>query len=266
MINQLKNTIVLAVVFGFATPALSQSFDDGSFGDGSFEGSSDSNVPPPPPNSVGGFDDSSFEPGNDSTTTVVIPPPPPVPENDSQVSDLGPVPPPPPKDETIPDAKPPVQGLVDPQITAFEMRDFGVPPQNTLRQNQFHGPTPTSIPGAQLVTTQVLVENMQAGVQILLIDVLGADYSLPGAYSANALASPGSFNDRTQQQASSWLQQITNGSRDVPIVIFCSDPMCWLSYNATLRTAAAGYSNVYWYRGGLRAWEMAGLQMQPTGF
>jgi PQQ-dependent catabolism-associated CXXCW motif protein len=83
---------------------------------------------------------------------------------------------------------------------------------------------------------------------------------------APALSAPGHFGDRTQQQAAQWLQQVTGGNAQLPIVVFCSDPQCWLSYNASLRVVAAGYSNVYWYRGGLQAWQMAGLQMMPSGF
>ncbi|MEM7074639.1 MAG: rhodanese-like domain-containing protein [Pseudomonadota bacterium] len=154
----------------------------------------------------------------------------------------------------------------DPQIEAYETRDFGVPPQNTLRQGQFHGPTPVAIPGANLVTTNALVDAFNQNIPVVLIDVLGNDYSLPGTYTAPALASPGSFADHTQQQAAIWLHQISGGRADTPIVVFCSDPMCWLSYNAALRTVAAGYTNVYWYRGGLNAWQMAGLPLRPAGF
>ena len=155
---------------------------------------------------------------------------------------------------------------MDPQILAFESRDYGVQPSQQLRQSNFHGPTPTSVPGAQVVSTEVLAGALQNGQQAILIDVLGSDYSLPNAYVAPALASGGGFSDRTQQQATQWLRQITGGNSAAVIVIYCSDPMCWLSYNASLRTVAAGYSNVYWYRGGLQAWQMAGLQLYPTGF
>ena len=167
------------------------------------------------------------------------------------------------------DPRPDVKGpgvQVDPRIAAFETRDFGVPPQNDLRQGQLHAPTPVSVPGAQLVTTAALVSALESGAEVIMIDVLGGNYTLPNAYTAPALASAGSFNDRTQQQAVGWLQQITRGNPGVPIVIFCSDPMCWLSYNATLRTVAAGFNNVYWYRGGLQAWQMAGLPLRPAGF
>ena len=115
------------------------------------------------------------------------------------------------------------------------------------------------------VSEQRLGKALAAGQQMLLIDVLGAAYSLPGAVVAPTLASPGSFEDRIQQQAAHWLDKVTGGRRDAPIVLYCSDPNCWLSYNAALRTVAAGYTNVYWYRGGLQAWQMAGLQVVPSG-
>lgn len=146
------------------------------------------------------------------------------------------------------------------------MRDFGVPPTSSLRPGEFHAATPTAIPGARLVTTAQLLQAVNTGNRMVIIDVLGSPYSLPGALGATALASGGTLNDRIQQQAEQWLAQITGGDRAVPIVVYCSDPMCWLSYNGALRAAAAGYSEVYWYRGGAQAWQMAGLPMYPSGF
>ena len=155
---------------------------------------------------------------------------------------------------------------IDPQIQAFEGRDYGVQPTAQLRSGRMHAPTPTSLPGAAVVSTQGLTEAIESGMDLVLIDVLGGDYSLPDALMAPALANSGHFRDRLQQQAGQWLQQVTGGETDMPIVLYCSDPMCWLSYNATLRTVAAGYTNVYWYRGGLQAWQMAGLRLVPAGF
>lgn len=280
--------------------ATAQGFETGSFTD--LEGGAD--APPPPPAANDGFvDQGSFGPGNggggsglappppptDNQGGTVVPPPPP-PSNNEGVTPpppppvdnnggLVPPPPPPPPRPTPPppdnnggqsEFNPPVtpdQGpQIDPQITAFETRDFGVPPQQHLRQDQFHAHTPTSVPGAQLVTTANLLQAMNSGMQMVVIDVLGSGYGLPNAYVAAPLSSPGSFDDRTQQQGSQWLNQITGSNRNMPIVIYCSDPMCWLSYNAALRAVAAGFTNVYWYRGGIQAWEMAGLPLRPTGF
>ena len=46
---------------------------------------------------------------------------------------------------------------------------------------------------------------------------------------------------------------------DAPMVFFCQGAHCWESYNASLRAIDLGYTNVYWYRGGLSSWQEAGL-------
>lgn len=176
--------------------------------------------------------------------------------------------------ELEPDRKPDskggsiVGGVVpeDAGILAFETRDFGVPPTNKLRSSHFHAPTPTSIPGGGVVTTDQLAGAMQNSQQLLLIDVLGGQYTLPNALSAPGMAQPGNYRDRVQQQTNQWLNQITGGDSGATLVIYCSDPHCWLSYNASLRAIAAGYANVYWYRGGLQAWNMTGLPLASSGF
>ncbi len=146
------------------------------------------------------------------------------------------------------------------------MRDFGIPPTDRLRAGEFHSPTPTAIPGAQTVGTEAVAGAINSGMQMLLIDALGGQYSLPGAIMAPGLAQGGNYRDRVQQQAVSWLAQLSRGDKSLAIVVYCSDPHCWMSYNAALRIVAAGYTNVYWYRGGLQAWQMAGLQLMPAGF
>lgn len=238
-------------------PSTGGGFGEGSFEDGNGEVASPGTTTPGPATPAGGDDfpggTTLPQPGGGRSVVDVTPQP----DLPTPGGNGGQTPP--------PNATPPGP-QVDPQITAVETRDFGVPPQTSLRQGQFHGPTPVAIPGAYLVTTANLVEAMNGGMQMVLIDVLGAEYSIPGAFSAQGLSAPGNFQDRTQQQAGAWLGQITQGNRDVPIVVFCSDPMCWLSYNAALRTVNAGYTNVYWYRGGLQAWQMAGLPLRPAGF
>ena len=67
-----------------------------------------------------------------------------------------------------------------------------------------------------------------------------------------------------QTSLSNELNQLTNGRKDFPIVFFCQGVRCWESYNAVLRAWNAGYRNVYWYRGGLQAWQQAGFPMAQT--
>ncbi|WP_422032587.1 rhodanese-like domain-containing protein [Roseovarius sp.] len=155
---------------------------------------------------------------------------------------------------------------VDPQILSFESRDYGVPPSGNLRNGGMHAPTPTAVPGASVVSTEGLANAMASGLEMIIIDVLGGEYALPGAYMIPEMSSPGSYEDRIQQQTGQFLGQVTGQLADYPIILYCSDPQCWLSYNATLRVVAAGYTNVYWYRGGITAWQMAGFPVYPSGY
>lgn len=155
---------------------------------------------------------------------------------------------------------------VDPQVLAFEARDFGVPPTGNLHNGMMHAPTPTYVPGAEVVSTEGLANAVAEGLDMVVVDVLGQDYALPNAWVIPEMAASGHFGDRVQQQTVQWLAQVTGQVADYPIILYCADPHCWLSYNATLRVVAAGYTNVYWYRGGITAWQMAGFPVYPSGY
>lgn len=155
---------------------------------------------------------------------------------------------------------------IPPEIVAFETREFGVSPSRQLRSDSFHAPTPTELPGGSLVSTQALAEAFAAGLPMLIVDVLGGVYTLPDAMVATGMAQGGHYSDRVQQQTGQWLERLAKHGKQTPVIVYCSDPMCWLSYNAALRAIAAGYTNVYWYRGGIQAWQMAGLKVVPAGF
>ena len=146
-----------------------------------------------------------------------------------------------------------------------ELIDFGVPPQSTLQSN-VGSPTPTTIPGGRLVTTTAIQEEQRKQSTFLLIDSLADAHgrTIPGAtYLPNA-GNFGTFNDAAQQALRSDLSRLTRGQQGYPLVFFCQGVRCWESYNAALRAIAAGYTSVFWYRGGIEAWAAANLSMQPT--
>ena len=148
------------------------------------------------------------------------------------------------------------------QMAQMERQDFGVQPTAQLHTGAFHGPTPSSIPGGQVITTKGVVEMvLSQKMPYVLVDVLGGQGMLPGALPASFAAQAGSFNDQTQQQFVGMLQQRTGGRKDVPIILYCQSTQCWMSYNAALRAINAGYTNVLWYRGGIEAWQSVGLPM-----
>lgn len=148
-------------------------------------------------------------------------------------------------------------------LAQVERQDFGVPPQSELHAGAPHGPTPNQIPGGQVITTKGLVELVQKqDVPALVFDVLGGPQTLPGAMPAVAASQAGSYQDQMQQQFGAYLQQATRGNKEVPMVFYCLNPQCWMSYNAALRAINLGYNNVLWYRGGIEAWQQGGLPVQ----
>lgn len=145
-------------------------------------------------------------------------------------------------------------------VMRLEKQDFGIAPIKQLHNDQMHGPTPTQIPGGQLISTEALYKAMQQqGNKIIVFDVLGGLEILPGAQNAIGAANGGSFNDQTQQAFGSYLNKITNGNKSLPLVFYCQGVQCWMSYNAALRAINLGYSQVKWYRGGMDAWKAAEL-------
>lgn len=142
----------------------------------------------------------------------------------------------------------------------MESQDFGVPPIATLHTGAPHSPTPTSIPGGKVITTQELATRLTQNPQgLAILDILGGSETLPMATFATPAASPGSFNDQVQQQFGDYVQKVTNGNKAMPLVVYCQSTHCWMSYNAALRAINMGYTNVLWYRGGIEAWQAAGL-------
>lgn len=150
-------------------------------------------------------------------------------------------------------------------VGANELQDFGVRAIKQLHNGPFHGPTPTSIPGGRVITTQQLSTMAQQNSgNVLIFDVLGGPAKLPNAIPAVLAAQPGSFNDNIQQQFSQYLKQASNNDVNKALVFYCQSVQCWMSYNAALRAINLGYRNVFWYRGGIEAWQRSGLQTAST--
>lgn len=156
--------------------------------------------------------------------------------------------------------KPAPTGNVD------ETQDFGVRPTAQLRPTeQLHGPTPTTIPGGKVVGTRQLAQWMQGqqGPQgkVMLLHAIGSSAHLPNATPATPASQGGGFDDQIQREFGEYLQTATGGDRSRLVVTYCQGVRCWGSYNAALRAIHMGYTNVHWYRGGMDAWQQAGLPL-----
>jgi PQQ-dependent catabolism-associated CXXCW motif protein len=153
-----------------------------------------------------------------------------------------------------------------PQDRAYggELVDFGVPAKSELESN-VGSPTPFTIPVGGRVTTAEVQRSLSDGTNPILVDVLAGAHAqtLPNALYMPAGGMPGSFQDEFQTAFAQQLAQATGGDTGRALVFFCQGASCWESYNATLRANAAGYSNIYWYRGGLVAWAEAAYPTSP---
>jgi 3-mercaptopyruvate sulfurtransferase SseA len=60
------------------------------------------------------------------------------------------------------------------------------------------------------------------------------------------------------------MEQLMGGSKTHPVVAAGWNAERWSGRNLALQLLALGYQNVYWYRGGLEAWDVAGLPEEPA--
>ena len=139
-----------------------------------------------------------------------------------------------------------------------------VPPTDRIRTSNYEGLTPTTVRGGRVIGTAELQRLMQSSRPVL-VDVLNdVRTSLPGAVLLTGAGEGTAVNDALQRRFTRKLASLTGGDLDRPVVFFCLSQTCWLSHNAVVRAVAAGYRDVYWYRGGHTAWLEAGLPMRPV--
>jgi PQQ-dependent catabolism-associated CXXCW motif protein len=152
------------------------------------------------------------------------------------------------------------QGLTD------EERDWGVVPSTALKPAPYTAPTPIEIPGARSVRTDELKRLLAAETESarpLLFDVASGEghVTLAGGLWWPGVGRGANFLDTIQGEVATRLEQVTGGKKTRPLAFYCVNSQCWLSYNASLRAVALGYTRVLWYRGGVEAWRAAGLPL-----
>jgi adenylate cyclase len=142
---------------------------------------------------------------------------------------------------------------------AEEDADFDVPADGCLR-NGIRGLTPTTAPGAATIRTAE-VRRLLDGRKPIVIDTQwhATGQSIPGAYAFRDAGLGGSMSDAMQDHLQKKMFELTKGDLATPIVAVGWNSESFDGYNLTLRFVALGFTNVYWYRGGCEAWEVAGL-------
>ncbi len=148
--------------------------------------------------------------------------------------------------------------------------DFGIAPDDILHEDM-EGKTPTTAPGVTTVSTEQLT-SMLENEKPLIIDTMTNSWyrSVPGAIGLDFNGNThGTFNDAIQKRLEPKMRELTGGNMDERIVTMSLNVAYFDGYNLALRLRHAGYTNVYWYRGGREAWEVAGKpeqEVRPTGW
>ena len=125
--------------------------------------------------------------------------------------------------------------------------------------------TPKALPGATVVTlpeVKALVENGAVLVDTRIAEEY-KDKHIPGAlwlpYGEKSLKDV-AFDAHVDN-----FPGLAKLDRNQNIVFQCNGPECWKSYKASKAAIAAGYKHIYWFRGGMPEWEVAGERTERSG-
>jgi class 3 adenylate cyclase/TolB-like protein/tetratricopeptide (TPR) repeat protein len=149
--------------------------------------------------------------------------------------------------------------LVGLRENAAEELDFSIAPSVALFPDPV-GRTPSVCPGATTIRTTELVDLLNQRSPVLIDVALGSwGRSIPSAIGLQGTGAGADFSEGVQDRFRRKITEITKGDLSVPIVAFCMNSERRTSYNLALRLGLIGCINIYWYRGGVEAWQVTNL-------
>lgn len=123
--------------------------------------------------------------------------------------------------------------------------------------------TPPELPGVTVVTAAQARDLMAKGVLIVDTRVAGeyVEQRIKGAvnipYKEKSTKTP-EFDGRLDRFDLGKLPR----NKDTPVIFYCNAGECWKSYKASKTALKAGYTKVYWLRGGIPEWKNNGLPVE----
>lgn len=120
----------------------------------------------------------------------------------------------------------------------------------------FASETPSSLPGAKLVTADAVKKMLDGGAVVIDTRVANefAESHIKGAKSVPYKEKSAKAADFDATQDSFDLAKLPS-DKAAPVVMYCNAGECWKSYKASVVAMKAGYKNVHWMRGGLPEWK-----------
>jgi adenylate cyclase len=159
-----------------------------------------------------------------------------------------------------------IAGLLD---HASEDADPGLPVTEAVRSTNLVGrTTPIGAPGVSTIGTaelRALIGDGEGSASEMPPLLLSTDCSdcldiaIPGTkFVPNAYRS-GVLDDAKRQALKVLVDRLLHGDQTRRVITFAWNAGWWNSRNLAIELVALGYPNVSWYRGGLEAWDVAGL-------
>ncbi|WKB54980.1 rhodanese-like domain-containing protein [Eleftheria terrae] len=121
--------------------------------------------------------------------------------------------------------------------------------------------TPTHLPGAKLVTAADVRQLLAQGA--VLVDTrTEKEYKakrVPQAVFVPYVEK--SLKDVAFDASQDSFTGLDKLDKNKPTIFACNGAECWKSYKASKMATQKGFRQVYWFRGGLPEWEVAGLEV-----
>jgi adenylate cyclase len=150
-----------------------------------------------------------------------------------------------------------------------EDADPGLSIETGLRSADLNAPTPLGAPGVSTIRTSelsALLRRRESGASqdvpplLLWVDCSDClDIAFPGAIHVPEALRHEPMDDERRRALKTWVNRTLGGNPTRRLIAASWNAERWHARNLAIELVALSYPNVYWYRGGLEAWEVAGL-------
>lgn len=121
--------------------------------------------------------------------------------------------------------------------------------------------TPTTLPGAVTISVReakCMIDRFPD--YVIVVAAMDDETRIPHAIPAGWTSDPA---PGVQAEFAKRFGEALKGDKAHPLIFYCHNIRCFMSYNAALRAVQAGYTSVYWMREGTAGWQKAGYAFAP---
>jgi len=131
------------------------------------------------------------------------------------------------------------------------------------------GETPVSIKGATTVDADAVKGWLDNGDELVILDPRkNSDYNDKG-HIPTAINCPvntdAELTEKVVGEAATHLEDcedLKDVDKGEKIVAYCNSIKCWMSPKAVSALVTMGYTNLYWFRGGMAEWKAKGYPVE----